>query len=181
MPTVTIGPENGRLTLHTGVEGRAAKAGHALTIRMSDWSGTVTLEGSEPIAVSFRTSVASLEVISGEGGVKPLTDKDRQTIESSALDTLSAAKHPDVTFVSRTISGRAGGYDVQGELLIAGTTSAVTAALDVQRAAGQATVETTVPVVQTEFGLKPYTGLMGGLRVRDRVDVRLSFTVPEPQ
>lgn len=178
---MTIGPELGSLTLHTGVEGRAAKAGHALTISMNDWSGTVTLEGAEPTAVSFRTPLSSLTVVSGEGGVKPLTDKDRRTIESSALDTLKASRHPEVTFESRSIRSRAGGYDIEGELTIAGTTAPVTAALDVQRNGASATVETTVPVVQTAFGIKPYTGLMGGLRVRDRVDVHLSVTVPDPQ
>lgn len=178
---MTIGPEHGSLTLHTGVEGRAAKAGHALTISMNDWSGTVTLDGAEPTAVSFRTPLSSLEVVSGEGGVKPLTDKDRRTIESSALDTLSAKKHPEVTFESRSIRSRNGGYDIEGVLNVAGSTANVTAALDVQHNGGNAKVETTVPIVQTELGIKPYTGLMGGLRVRDRVDVHLSVTVPAPQ
>lgn len=178
---MTIGPEHGSLTLHTGVEGRAAKAGHALTISMNEWSGTVTLDGAEPTAVSFRTPLSSLKVVSGEGGVKPLTDKDRRTIESSALDTLSANKHPEVTFESRSIRSRDGGYDIEGELKVAGSTATVTAALDVQHDGGTAKVETTVPIVQTALGIKPYTGLMGGLRVRDRVDVHLSVTVPEPQ
>ena len=35
-------------------------------------------------------------------------------------------------------------------------------------------------VVQTNFGVKPYSGLMGGLKVKDAVEVRLSAVFPEP-
>jgi len=37
----------------------------------------------------------------------------------------------------------------------------------------------TVQVVQTSFGVKPYSGLMGGLKVKDAVEVRLSAVFPE--
>lgn len=104
MDTMTIGPEHGDLTLHTGVEGRAAKAGHNLTIRLADWSGTATFDGDEPSSLSFRTALSSLEVVSGEGGVKALSDKDKRTIKDSALESLSAKRHPEVTFESSKVS-----------------------------------------------------------------------------
>jgi hypothetical protein len=34
--------------------------------------------------------------------------------------------------------------------------------------------------VQTSFGVKPYSALMGGLKVKDAVEVRLSAVFPEP-
>ncbi len=180
MDTLTIGPEHGDLTLHTGVEGRAAKMGHALTIRMADWSGTVSFDGSDPSALSFRTALSSMEIVSGQGGVKALTDKDRATIKDSALDSLSARKHPEVTFESSKISPSSGGYDVDGELFVNGKASPCTVELNVQRSGGNATVETVVPLVQSKFGIKPYSGMMGGLKVKDHVDVKLSATVPDP-
>jgi len=180
MQTLTIGPAQGSLTLHTGVEGRAAKAGHALTILLTDWSATVTLDGPQPTALSLRTALASLEVVSGEGGLKPLSDKDKRTVKASALQTLSAADHPEVTFASRSITAREDGYDVEGEVVLAGVAAPLVVGLKVHRAGGTAIVEALVPMVQTQFGIKPYTGLMGGLRVRDRVEIRLSVTVGDP-
>ncbi len=180
MDTMTIGPEHGDLTLHTGVEGRAAKAGHNLTIRLADWSGTATFDGDEPSSLSFRTALSSLEVVSGEGGVKALSDKDKRTIKDSALESLSAKRHPEVTFESSKVSPRSGGYDVDGELSIAGVSQSCTLDLNVQRSGGNATVEAAVPVVQTKFGVKPYSAMMGGLKVKDQVDVRLSLSVPDP-
>lgn len=180
MDTMTIGPEHGDLTLHTGVEGRAAKAGHALTIRLGDWSGTATLDGADPTALSFRAALSSLEVVSGEGGVKALSDKDKRTIKDSALESLSAKSHPEITFESTKVSPRSGGFDVDGELSVAGVTQPCTVDVNVQRSGGNANVEASFPVVQTKFGVKPYSAMMGGLKVKDQVDVRLSATVPDP-
>lgn len=180
MQTLTIGPEHGSLTLHTGVEGRAAKAGHALTLLMADWSVTVTLEDRHPTGLTLRTALASLQVVSGEGGVKPLSDRDRATVKASALETLAAARHPEVTFTSSSVTATGDGYEVHGEFVLAGVTAPLVVSLSVQRSGKGASVEALVPIVQTQFGVKPYTGLMGGLRVRDRVDVRLSVTVPNP-
>lgn len=180
MQTLTIGPEHGSLTLHTGVEGRAAKAGHALTLRLTDWSAAATLEGPELAGLTLRTALISLEVVSGEGGVKPLSDKDKRSIKASTLETLTADRHPEVSFTSSSVTARGDGYEAQGELVLAGVAAPLVVGLSVERSGGTARVEALVPVVQTQFGVKPYTGLMGGLRVRDRVDVRLSVTVPDP-
>ncbi len=180
MTTLTLGPAEGSLTLHTGAEGRAAKAGHALTIAMTVWSAEVTFDGARPTGVSFRTALASMDVVKGEGGLKPLSDKDKRTVRDSALETLHAAEHPEITFSSSQVTDRAGGYTVEGQLCIGGSARPLIIEVGVVREGGRATVEAVVPVVQTEFGIKPYTGLMGGLRVRDRVDVRLTATVADP-
>jgi polyisoprenoid-binding protein YceI len=180
MHTTTIGPEHGTLTLSTGVEGRAARAGHALTILLTDWAAVATLDGPSPSAVTFRAALASMEVVSGEGGVKPLSEGDRRTIRDNALATLGAARHPEVTFESRSVTARGDGYDVEGTLTVSGTALTRAVHVSVQRGDGTASVLATAPVVQTEFGVRPYSALMGGLRVRDRVDVRLAAQVPEP-
>lgn len=178
--TLVLGPEQGSLTVHTGVAGRAAKAGHALTIGVTDWSATAAFEGPHPVALSLRAALGSLEIISGEGGLKPLSDKDKRTVKSTALDVLSAAAHPEATFVSRSVTARPDGYTVAGDLVLAGVGAAVVVELRVSRADGIATLDALVPVRHTQFGLKPYTGLMGTLRVRDDVEVRLSATVVLP-
>jgi len=180
MTDIAIGPEHGSLTLHTGVEGRAAKMGHALTVRIADWSGLLTVDGSEPSALTLRAVLKSMEVVSGEGGVKPLSDKDKRTITSSALETLSADKHPEVIFTSRSIAPSGDGYDLTGDLAIAGTSQSCVVPLKVQRTAGSAKVKAEVPVVQSAHGVQPYTGLMGGLKVKDQVHVRLEAEFPVP-
>ncbi|EUA68518.1 hypothetical protein I541_5563 [Mycobacteroides abscessus] len=73
MSSWTLGPENGTLTLHTGVTGAAARMGHRLTIVMDAWTISVDGPDDQPSAVSLVVDVDSLRVESGEGGLTPLT------------------------------------------------------------------------------------------------------------
>ena len=180
MDSLTIGPATGTLTLHTGVEGKAAKMGHALTIGLSDWAAEVTLEQGAPTSVTLRAGLASFEVQRGEGGVKPLSDKDKRTIRDSALDSLSADKHPDVTFASTAVQPRDGGWSVDGQLTVAGVARPARIDVDLADAGDLVSLSALVPVVQTEHGVKPYSAMMGALKLRDRVDVRVAATVPRP-
>lgn len=179
METLTLGPQSGTLTLHTGVEGKAAKMGHDLTIALSDWSAEATFDGDVPATARLRAALSSLQVVKGEGGVKAVSDKDKQSIRDNALSTLKATQHPDVTFSSSSIRATPGGYALDGELSIAGTSRAATVELSVVDAGDHWTVTGGAPVVQTEYGVKPYSAMMGGLKVRDRVDVRLEASVPK--
>ena len=179
MDTLTLGPHSGTLTLHTGVEGKAAKMGHNLTIELGDWSAEASLDGDVPTAVRLRAGLASLRVVRGEGGMKPVSDKDKASIRENALSTLQASAHPDVTFVSTSIRPAAGGYALDGELSIAGTSRPATVEVVVADGGDHWTVTGGAPVVQTEYGVKPYSTMMGGLKVRDRVDVRLEASVPK--
>ena len=180
MDSLAIGPATGTLTLHTGVEGKAAKMGHALTIGLSDWAAEVTLEQGAPTSVTLRAGLASFEVQRGEGGVKPLSDKDKRTIRDSALNSLSADKHPDVTFASTAVQPRDGGWSIDGQLTVAGVPRPARIDVDLADAGDLVSLSALVPVVQTEHGVKPYSAMMGALKLRDRVDVRVAATVPRP-
>ena len=80
MRTTTVGPSEGTLLLKTGVEGRAARLGHALTLRISEWACTATLDGGAR-ENSFRVA-CGLERLTGV-----LHDRSfvllRQRLESS--------------------------------------------------------------------------------------------------
>ncbi len=179
MDALTLGPQHGTLTLHTGVEGKAAKMGHNLTIEVTDWSAELSFDGDAPSTARLRAGLASLHVVKGEGGVKPVSDKDKQSIRDNALATLKAAQHPDVTFSSTSIRTTPGGYALDGNLSIAGTTRPATVEVSVTDSGERWTVTGGAPVVQSEYGVKPYSAMMGGLKVRDRVDVRLEAAVPK--
>ena len=57
---------------------------------------------------------------------------------------------------------------VEGELTIAGTTRPVVYELELSP---DGRLRGTLPVTQTEFGIKPYRGFMGALKVRDAVEI----------
>ena len=68
-----------------------------------------------------------------------------------------------IAFRSTSVDGDA----VAGELTMAGATRPVT--LRLETTGGR--IRATIPLVQSEWGIKPYRGLMGALKVRDDVEI----------
>ncbi|WOC11321.1 YceI family protein [Gordonia sp. MP11Mi] len=177
MSITTFGPDTGDLTLHTGVAGKAARTGHSLTIGFTDWSATVDVDA--PSQVQVRVAVASLEVVSGEGGLTPMSAPERGVARGNATKSLKADEFGEIIFVSTGVAADGAGYRVDGTLTIAGRSrehSVVVAPSGSgadRRVAGETTVR------HTDFGIKPFSTMMGALKVADEVTVRLSLSVPE--
>jgi hypothetical protein len=55
----TLDASDGRLLIHTGVTGRAAKMGHRLTIAMTTWLATAQWSGDELVEVELTVDVES--------------------------------------------------------------------------------------------------------------------------
>jgi polyisoprenoid-binding protein YceI len=177
LPTGThsLGPENASLQVRTYREGVAAKAGHDLIIDVTRWDATVEV-ADEPAGwtIGLNADPRSLEIREGLRGVKPLTDKDRVEIRRN-IDEKILGSHP-IEFRSRGVRlGDDGGLlTVEGELSMAGSTRPVTAQLSVDDDGG---ISGTIPVTQSEWGIKPYRGLMGALKVRDEIEVVIAATL----
>jgi polyisoprenoid-binding protein YceI len=172
--THSIEPENGTLTVKVYKEGMAAKMGHDLTFEASDWSGKITVDTDDPSASSVQVTIdpSSLEIVNAEGGAKPLSDKDRADIAKNITKTLG---NSDISFESTEVSGTAPRISLKGNLTISGTARPVTLDLTVGddgHAAGRTTI------VQSQYGIKPYSAMMGALKVKDSVDVEFDVTLP---
>ena len=172
MGSLQQGPDTGRLLVKTYREGVAAKVGHDLVIEVTRWEATVDLDAS---TVELTADARSLEVREGVRGVKPLTDKDRRDIAKTIDDKVLRGQ--PIAFRSSTVrsSDRDGPLVVEGELTIAGTTRPVTARLDVD---ADGRVSGTIPLAQTDWGITPYRGLMGALKVRDEVEIVIEARLP---
>lgn len=180
MDLLTLGPATARLTLQTGVEGRAARMGHALVLVLDDWTGEAQLRDGVPRAVRLSATTASLRVESGTGGAKPLSDRDRATIRRNALGALQAERHPHVLLTSTDVAQVPGGWAVTGTLEIAGARRDVVVDVRTAEHDGQLALAARVPVLQTAYGVPPYSTMLGALRLRDEVVVALDATVPLP-
>jgi polyisoprenoid-binding protein YceI len=160
--------------LRTFRQGVAAKVGHDLTIDLLSWSATVTVsdDDSPEVVVEVQLDLTSLSVRDGVRGVKPLTDSDRKDIAKNAAKTLETARYPNATFTSRFTpkqTASAGDVaDVSGELTLHGSTRPLALKVSV---AGEDRYSGSTTIVQSDFGIRPYTGFFGALKVRDAVDV----------
>ena len=165
---------SGTVLLHTDVTGPAARMGHRLVIGVQEWSASVSVRRRVPVAVSFRAELDSLQVASGAGGLTPLTPVDKQLILRNAARTLDSRGHPQASFVSESVEAMPEGYRVGGRLTIRGVSQSLVA--DVTVSEGRA--RTTVPVRQSDFGIKPYSHMLGQLKVVDEVIVAVDVAVP---
>lgn len=171
----TLDASAGELLIHTGVTGRAAPLGHRLTIAMNSWRATVRWAGGEPAAVELTVEVDSLEVLRGEGGVKGLSGPEKAVARSNALKSLDAQRFHQIRFRADDIEKTVDGYRLAGGLEIHGETRK--RVVDVRAvdlgAAWRLSCE--ADVRQSDFGVKPFSLLMGSVKVVD--DVTVSFTV----
>ncbi len=177
----TVGPDDGDLVLTTDKTGPAARTGHRLTIGFTDWTGTVTVDDTPaPQEVSVRIVLDSLEVRSGEGGLTPMTGAERAMARSNALKSLKASKFPEITFTASTITPTAGGYRLDGELTVAGTTVPHIVEVQVADSGAGWDLRADTTVSHKAVGLKPYTLAMGALKVADEVGVQFHAALAKP-
>ena len=176
--TYEVGPSTGSLVLNTGREGMAKKVGHDLVIEAQQWTAKVNLDADDLARSSATVTVdtRSLEVVSGTGGAKALSDKDRKDIkENIDKKVLKTDKFPDITFTSSRVDASGGDKaTVHGDLTIMGT--ARPASMDFTIAGDKANGIMTVK--QSDWGIKPFSALMGALKLADSLDIVVEATVP---
>lgn len=179
--TYTLGPPQGTMLVHTYREGMARKVGHDLVIEATRWSATVNVDGEDLTRSSGTVTIdaRSFQVRSGTGGAKALSDKDSRDIENNIDDkVLKTGQHPEITFRSTRVEAHGGdAIVVHGDLTVVGNTRP--ARLDVTLPPGGAGNATGVmTVVQSEWGIKPFSALMGTLKVRDAIEITIEAPVP---
>ncbi len=164
-----LGPESGRLLVHTTRTGLGAKAGHDLSIEVTSWHARATVDPATPAnsSVTVEVDADSFEVREGTGGVKPLTDADRAEIKKTLGKILNTAQHPTITFRSRRVDGSAGSFTCDGELTIMGVTRPVL----VEGRVADGRVVGGASVVQSRWGIRPYSAFFGALKLSDEVKI----------
>lgn len=167
---------DGELRVLTGVTGRAAKMGHRLTIGMQSWQAVARWAGGEPVSAELTVAVDSLEVLGGEGGVTPLTGPEKGVARLNALKSLDAKKFPEIRFTADGASKTADGYRISGNLEIHGTSRPQVVDVSLSDAGDSTALTASVRVRQTDFGVKPYSLMMGALKVADEVTIEFSAT-----
>jgi polyisoprenoid-binding protein YceI len=168
-----FGPELGRLLVHTTRTGLGAKAGHDLAIEVTRWHGRATVDPATPAnsSVTVEVDADSFEVRKGTGGVKPLSDADRAEIHKTLKAILHTAQHPTITFRSRRVDGSAASFACDGELTVMGATHPVA----LQGRVSDSRVIGGTTVVQSRWGIRPYSAFFGALKLSD--EVKIDFDV----
>jgi hypothetical protein len=170
VPTYTLGPEDGILSVHTERRGTVAKAGHDLLLHVTTWSATLDLDAP---SLELDADPTSLRVREGRGGMMALDEDDHANIHTTIDDEVLLRR--DIRFRSTVIEVAGENAAVRGELTLFGSTrpAEFDLALSDGRVRGAAVVK------QTDFGMKPYTALFGALKVADEVRVEIDAALPQ--
>jgi polyisoprenoid-binding protein YceI len=170
----TLDPADGELRLRTGVKGRAARMGHRLTIAMTRWQATVRWAGADPVAAELAVEADSFEVVSGQGGLKGLSGPEKALVRSNALGSLDASRFSEIRFTADVIERTENGFRLIGTLQIRGKQKQHVIDVHTEDLGDSWRMSVESTVRQSDYGIKPYSLLMGSVQVAD--DVTLSFT-----
>jgi polyisoprenoid-binding protein YceI len=167
-----LGTESGRIVLRTFRDGLAATAGHDLIIDLPRWSGELTVGDDDvPEALEVRIDIGALSIREGTGGLKPLTDRDRREIAVTARRLLSTDQYPEAVFTATRFRGSGESGVIEGNLSLRGVSRPLRLNVS-QTDSGR--YSATGTVVQSAYGIKPYTAFFGALKVRDTVDIEMT-------
>ncbi|HEX2117766.1 MAG TPA: YceI family protein [Acidimicrobiales bacterium] len=153
-----------------------AKLAHDLTLRATRWSGTLNVDDS-PAGCNASLSVdpRSIEIVEARGGVKSLSDKDRRDIDKNINEkVLESGKYPELKFESSSCSGAAPNFKAAGNMTIKGTTRPVNIDINVNGT----TVTARTSISQKDFDIKPFSAMMGAIKLRDDVDFEVTVNLP---
>lgn len=152
-------------------EGLLSAIAHDLEIDVGRFS--ITWD-EQKIEATFETS--SLRVLhpmaNGRPNPSALSDRDQRKIEQTMRDeVLQVARHPTVRFTCTTL-GDGDARTLNGTLSLSGRERALP--VRVQKDGARWIAEATIH--QPDFGMKPYTAMLGTLRIQ--ADVRVRLEVP---
>lgn len=170
MPRCT--QEDAECRVFTFKEGLLSAVAHDLEIGV----GRFHLEWDDArTRVEGRWEAESLRVMHAQKGGVPspgaLSDRDRKKIESNIQDeVLETRRFPEVRFTSSAIEAKGEGWVVRGTLELHGRSREIAATVSRE---GERWV-TEVTLHQPDFGITPYSAMMGTLRIKPEVRVRIA-------
>lgn len=169
MPTVT--EREGEIRIFTFKDGLLSAVAHDLEIAVDrfriEWD-----DARAKVTATFDTrSLRVLHpVVHGAPSPSSLSSKDLRKIEENMQrDVLGTASHPEARFESTAIEADGDAHRVTGMLTLHGQSRPLAARITRE---GERFV-TELTLDQRDFGIKPYSAMMGTLKIKPEVRVRV--------
>ena len=179
-PFVLSGPDS-LLVVKVYRGGRLARLGHNHVISSRDLTGRLWLtpDGRDSV-FDIRLPVTTMEVdnpdlrtAAGEDFPLNLSADDIQGTRRNMLgeQQLFGARWPEIRIAGRAVSDSA----VDAWFAVQENVHQMTVLATVEREGDQVTVSGAFELKQTALGLEPFSALMGGLTVQDRMEVEFTL------
>jgi len=160
---------NAECHVFTYKDGLLSAVAHDLKIRVTDFK--IDVEDDD---VRGEFDARSLRVVNAMAGGKEtgaLGDGDKKKIEELIVkEVLHADKHPKIGFEMQAIREKGEGHQIKGTLDLHGTKKDLV--VDVRPEEDRFVVD--AKLHQPDFGVKPFSAMMGTLKIKPDVEVRIS-------
>ena len=183
--TFRIDAERTRLAVRTHRDGIGSGLAHDHVVEATEVTGLVGYDAARPEAssITVEACTASLRVDEPASrrrlGVEgDLSESQRADVAKAmrAADQLDVERHPTIRFVStRVVSEGEGRLRVTGTLTLRGVAREVSFPATVALESGALRGRATLTFLQSSFGYKPYSALLGAIRNKDEVSLHVDL------
>jgi polyisoprenoid-binding protein YceI len=169
-----------RYTVQAFATGMLSFLGHSPTFAVRDFSGEVTVEGSNVTDVRLTILAGSLRL------TDEVSARDRDEIEGTMFrEVLEAARFPEIAYAADEVTTEAvarGRYQLRiaGRLTLRGVVQPRPLDAELLVFDDGIRLRGEVPLRLSEYGIKPVTALGGTIRLKDEVKVTFDLaSLPE--
>lgn len=143
-------------------EGLLTSFGHDVTLKVTNLSMTVGDAEEDEVTANFDPS--SLRVADS------ISDSDRKDIERNTEKVLEPRKYSKIEFRSVSVTREGDRAQVEGDLTLHGVTNRIS----VEARDDGARWNAKIILDQRKYGIKPFSAMLGGLKVKPEVEVNIS-------
>ena len=161
-----------------------ARLGHSHVIGGNPISGVVVLgNGPETARAELTIDASALEVDKPQWrvaeGLEP--ELDAGTISGTRANmrgerVLDVANHPEISIRSVKVNGPAWLVDVTARIRLRGEVREIVVPVAVERTERRLTASGALDLLQSDFGIEPFSAAGGALRVSDRMRIRFRIS-----
>lgn len=154
--------------------GIASGFAHDHVMSVKDFKGQVLYDEKDPgkSSVFIRVEAKSLKVLDPK--VKA-SDKAKIKKSMDSDEVLNVKKYPRITFKSTKVEVKKSGLKVTGKMSLCGKTKSLSFPVKIEKKGGKLVATGAFKLRQTEFGMTPYSALLGAVKVKDVVDVKFKI------
>jgi polyisoprenoid-binding protein YceI len=168
---MTYDASNAQCWVYSFKEGLLSKIAHDLKHRVTRFSIRVD-DAARQVEAEIDARSLRVECVMKDGKelTSELTGDDKEEIEGQIIaDVLNADEHPMIRFRSRAVTECAEGLRIEGEITLNDCSRPV--ATLARRVRDQYVADLTIH--QPSFGIKPFSAMLGALKIKPDVLVRL--------
>jgi len=174
-----IDPQRSVVTIRVYRSGPMAKLGHNHVITSAEeagfaWRGPTPADSGFELRIPVSTLVVddpAARAAAGPGFEGPVPESAREGTRKNLLraEVLDAAQFPDVSVRANGLGGTWQAPIAQADVTVKGVTRRVEVPLDLADAGGTLTARGTFRLLQTDFGMVPFSVAGGAIQVADEI------------